>query len=347
MKKALLLLLTLCIAGHSFCCTSIIVGADASANGRPLLWKQRDASSNHNYMDYFASKEGSFGFIGLVGSDDTLRKEVWCGTNEKGFSVMNTVAYGLSPIFDEERPWEGIVMKRALEICVTVNDFEDYIKSLPQPNGLETNFGVSDKNGDAAYFEVHDLGYVRFDVPRNGYLIRTNFAFTGREGEGKGYDRYALVERKMKAHKGKFDAEWIFGKLSMQPIIARPTSIASIVLDGEMLWCETGYSRGCYALPVWVGAGDEIPVPLRKIGAQGSESNEMAYELNVRYRDTRTGKKIDRIINRMRKAEFKSYNDFMAVSKDFGIDIDAVRQYNIAAAERFDMFKQKCVRYLN
>ena len=346
MRKTILLLLALCIAESSFCCTSIIVGADASANSRVLLWKQRDASSKYNYMDYFAAKEGCFSFVGLVGSADTLRKEVWCGTNEKEFSLMNTVAYGLSPIIDEDRPWEGIIMKRALEICVTVDDFEDYIKSLPQPNGLETNFGVSDANGNAAYFEVHDLGYVRFDVPRDGYLIRTNYAFTGREGEGKGYDRYELVERKMKAHKGKFDAEWIFSELAMQPIVARDKSIASVVLDGNVLWCETGYSRGCYPIPVWVDAGNEIPTPLRKVDVQGSEANEIAYMLNVKYRGKSTAKKIDRIIRKKMKAEFEAYRDFAGVSDDFGIDIDAVKRYNLAVTERFEDFKVSCTRFL-
>lgn len=345
MRKTLLLLLAVFIASSSFCCTSIIVGADASANGRPLLWKQRDASSKYNYMDYFAPREGCFSFIGLVATADTLRKEVWCGTNEKEFSIMNTVAYGLSPIIEEERPWEGIIMKRALEICVTVDDFEAYIKSLPQPNGLETNFGVSDANGDAAYFEVHDLGYVRFDVPRDGYLIRTNYAMTGREGEGKGYDRYELVECKMQAHKGKFSTEWIYNELSMEPIIARPTSIASVVLDGKVLWCETGYSRACYPIPVWFAAGDEIPVPLRKIESQASEASEMAYLMNVRYRGKRTERKIDRIVKRMMKEEFEAYRRFEITSES--PDVDMVKSYNAAVAKRFERFKTRCARFLN
>ena len=176
-----------------------------------------------------------FSFTGVVDSNDSLCASVWCGTNEVGFSIMNSVAYGLSPIIDENRPWEGIVMKKALQICTTIDDFQRYIDSLPQPNGLEANFGVSDAHGDAAYFEVHDFGYTRFDVPRDGYLIRTNYAFTGREGEGKGYDRYMLVEQKMKAHKGKFDAEWILKNLAKESIIARPTTVSSVVLDGEIL----------------------------------------------------------------------------------------------------------------
>ncbi len=345
MMKKILLLFALLYANLAFCCTTIIVGADASANGRPLLWKQRDSSVRFNYLDFF-NDEGCFSFTGVVDTNDTLRASVWCGTNEVGFSIMNSVAYGLSPIIDDNRPWEGIIMKKALQICTTIDDFQHYIDTLPQPNGLEANFGVSDANGDAAYFEVHDFGYTRFDVPRDGYLIRTNYAFTGREGEGKGYDRYKLVEQKMKAHKGKFDAEWIYEELAMQPIIARPTSVASVVLDGQVLWCETGYSRACYPIPVWVAAGNEIPVPLRKINAQGSEASEIAYTLNIRYRGKRLAKKIDKVVRRMMKLELEAFRDFDGESDDFGIDIAVVKRYNASVADRFETFKRDCAPYL-
>ena len=334
--KKILLLVALVYANLAFCCTTIIVGADASANGRPLLWKQRDSSVRFNYLDFFAD-EGCFSFTGVVDSNDSLRASVWCGTNEVGFSIMNSVAYGLSPIIDENRPWEGIIMKKALQICTTIDDFQHYIDSLPQPNGLEANFGVSDANGNAAYFEVHDFGYTRFDVPRDGYLIRTNYAFTGREGEGKGYDRYGLVEQKMKAHKGKFDAEWILKNLAKESIIARPTTVSSVVLDGEMLWCAMGYSRCSFAMPVWVDSKNEIPLPLRKLNAQGSDANELADTLKTLTRGNKLERKIDRIVKKAENKEFRIAGK--KAHKPIAI-------YNAALNERYEHFKENCWKRL-
>ena len=341
MKKTLLLLLVLWITVPAFCCTSVIIGADASANGRPLLWKHRDSPAKYNYVDFFEAHDGCYSFTGVVNSVDSLRKEVWCGTNEKGFSIINTVAYGLSPIYDEERPWEGIVMKRALEICVTIEDFEAYIKSLPQPNGLETNIGVSDANGDAAYFEVHDLGYTRFDVPRNGYLIRTNYAMTGREGEGMGYDRYELVEAKMKAHEGKFDVQWIYDELSREDIIARPTSLSSVILDGEVLWCESGYSRCCYPIPVWVAAKDLIPSPLRYADRQGSLANIWAEMLKTATRDTEYEFLIDGMVEKMEGKEFKAFDKVQKVLAKRGFSSSIIARYNDKSDRRFKKFTKK------
>ena len=342
MRRFCLVLLLLLDASATFCCTSVIVGADASANGRPLLWKQRDTPARFNYVDNFAAREGCFAFTGLVNATDTLRNEVWCGTNAVGFSVMNTVAYGLSPIIDENRPWEGIVMKRALEVCVTVDDFEAYISSLPQPNGLETNFGVSDADGDAAYFEVHDLGYVRFDVPRDGYLIRTNYAMTGREGEGKGYDRYELVEAKMKAHKGKFDACWILRNLSREDIVARPTSVASLVMDGQMLWCVAGYSRAAYAIPV--EALGEIPSPLRYPDGLGCEANLLADTLKTITRDTPREAKIDRMVRQYERKEFRAYRNYARHSAKSVDDSALWQRYEAGVAARFEAFRRRCLK---
>lgn len=294
MKRIAFSVLLLLFAAPSYACTTVIVSAKASATGRPLMWKQRDTGAEFNYMAFFPSEDGRYSYTGVVNTADTERESVWCGSNEAGFSIMNAMSYGLSPLITSDRPYEGMVMKRALEICRTVSDFEDYIESLPRPNGIESNFGVIDAEGGAAYFEVHDYGFTRFDVDDapEGYLIRSNWSVTGRKGEGKGYDRYDVAAAKMKAHTGGFTAEWIIDELGRDPLIARSKTVNSVVFEGvgdgdpvnsTLMWAVMGYTPYAFVLPVWVAAGGLFPAPLGENGR--SAQNELANRALREYGD--------------------------------------------------------------
>jgi hypothetical protein len=90
---------------------------------------------------------------------------------------------------------EGKLMKYALGICATVDEFEKLLNDEKGKWGISTNFGVIDANGGAAYFEVDCKSIVKYDVndpnvAPDGYLIRTNFSCSGQKDKGKGYFRY-------------------------------------------------------------------------------------------------------------------------------------------------------------
>jgi hypothetical protein len=72
------------------------------------------------------------------------------------------------------------------------------LETLPKPLGVEANFGVIDANGGAAYYETANYKFEKFDandptVAPDGYLIRTNYSFSGEENKGLGYIRYATA----------------------------------------------------------------------------------------------------------------------------------------------------------
>ena len=71
-------------------CTSIIISGKATPDGRPLMWKHRDTGAPYNHITYI--DEGGYRFLGLVNSDDP-DGAVWTGSNETGFSIMNTASY--------------------------------------------------------------------------------------------------------------------------------------------------------------------------------------------------------------------------------------------------------------
>lgn len=183
---------------YAFSCTIAVISGKYTADGRPLLWKNRDTWAVNNKIMFFHGEK--YDFIALVNSHDKSGKSVWIGVNSAGFAIMNSASYNLN-LGDtvKQSGLEGHLMKKALSTCATVEDFENLLKSLPKPTRLEANFGVIDANGGAALFELSNYKYVKFDandpkVAPFGYIIRGNYSFTGKFGpESSGYIRYNTV----------------------------------------------------------------------------------------------------------------------------------------------------------
>ncbi|MCH5220776.1 MAG: hypothetical protein J1F05_00380 [Muribaculaceae bacterium] len=198
MKTRLLFfaLATMATAYTADACTSMIVSADATVDGRPILWKHRDTSASNNFL-YRVENPGEIGYVALFnGSDKLCLDEAWMGMNDEGFAIMNTASYNLPPNAHDWIDREGIVMAKALATCRTVDDFETLLIALPKPLGVCANFGVIDANGDGAYFEADDYNYTRFNLSDspNGVLIRTNYSYSGVPDKGMGYIRHKNTE---------------------------------------------------------------------------------------------------------------------------------------------------------
>ncbi len=318
--KSLLYIIASIFAVLSFlsaeACTSAVISGRATKSGRPLLWKHRDTGTEWNYIEHLQGKR--FAFTGLVNSNDAERKEVWAGANERGFAIMNTASYNMKPDSLKYLPErEGEIMKQALGECATVAEFEEFLKNMPQPRALETNFGVIDAEGGAAYFEVWDYGYTKYDANDaaqypNGYIIRSNYSFSGAQDEGMGYIRYQNAEYLLhKAYAtGTLSAEWIFSSASRsfyhailgndalsssangwavdQDFIPRNSSSASVVVEGvrkgekpdaTTIWSVIGYPPCSYAVASWVKAKNEIAAVIANSDEGRSSVNRMAVAL--------------------------------------------------------------------
>lgn len=185
-------------------CTSAIVSAEASASGRPLLWKHRDTSTTDNKVEYVPAEDGAFGYVALFNAKDRKLEEAWTGMNEKGFAIMNTASYNIKAdkVPDSKMDKEGILMTLALRTCVTIEDFEKLLDSYPRPMGVEANFGVIDAYGSGALYETNNTSYVKYDLKDapGRVIIRTNYSHSGRPGEGYGYIREANAEKLLAPH---------------------------------------------------------------------------------------------------------------------------------------------------
>jgi len=192
---SLLMLVTLFTRGEA--CTTAVISGKYTPDGRPLLWKHRDTGQLKNIIRQFY--DGKYAYTGLVNSVDVKGFSIWEGFNSAGFAIMNSASYNLNNDTIRQTGYEGRLMKRALQECATIDDFELLLKNLPKPVRLEANFGVIDAQGGAAYFELGNFTYTKIDandpaVAPYGYLVRTNYSVTGKMGIGGGYIRYITAD---------------------------------------------------------------------------------------------------------------------------------------------------------
>ena len=182
----------------SYACTSIIVSGKASADGRPFIFKNLDGTKMDEAL--IVCNGERFRYVAITNNtNDAVRpSRVGSGYNETGFSIINTNGYNLNK-GKADNGNNTKVMRRALEVCATLKDFETLLDTLPRPLHLNSNYGVMDAKGEIAYYEASSKGYVKYDandpeVAPNGYLIRTNFGISGIKNSGKGYGRYKAME---------------------------------------------------------------------------------------------------------------------------------------------------------
>ncbi len=320
MKKVIPIALFVFMVQTGVCCTTAVISGKYTKDGRPMIWKLRDSDYLKNKMMYF--DDGRYDYIGLVNSEDIVGKEVWGGANSTGFSIMNSASFNVN-INDttSKKDLEGFFMKRALQECATLEDFELLLHKLPKPMGLAAHFGVIDAKGGAAFYEVNNYNYTKFDANNpveapNGYILRTNFSYTGKKDTGYGFIRFQTAQAIF------YQAESM-GQLSYQKIIqdfsrcfkhpvldkdyrdefetipegehfinsgdliTRHGSSSSILIQGvkpeesgdlTTIWATIGFPNTCMVIPVWVGGGNNLP----KLVASTSGNaplNEMALKL--------------------------------------------------------------------
>lgn len=199
MKKILISLVVLAVMMTEvqplLACTSVIVSGRVTKDGRPMIFKHRDSGKVHNMMLVVQGK--IYRYLGLVNAGDTLPKDVWGGHNEAGFGIINTAAYNLNGN-GGDTDGDGILIRKALELCATLEDFERLMDTVKKPRDVNSNFAVLDANGGCAYYETGNYKYVKFDVndpavAPDGYLMRTNFGTTGNHKLDQGVERYQAI----------------------------------------------------------------------------------------------------------------------------------------------------------
>ena len=280
-------------------CSTAVFGPAATADGAPMLWKNRDTDVLSNKVVFVQEKP--FAFVGLVNASETSGRFVYAGLNAVGFAIFNSVAYNLPPPSAEEmKDLEGQIMSDALRTCRSVDDFQAYLeKNLGAALGSQANFGVFDAAGRAALFEEHNHGFQKMDAAAapGGYLVNTNFSRSGPKGRGAGNLRFERVSALLAGAPGRVshrfvldalardfghalvripslsDLEALPGKtpfyLSTEDAVCRACTSAAVVIQGKRkgahapstLWVALGEPICSLAVPLWVEAAS-VPGPL-------------------------------------------------------------------------------------
>lgn len=298
-----LVLLLLCLASaKALACTTAVISGKATPDGRSMIWKLRDTEELENYFRYF--DDGKYTYIGLINSSDPKGEQVWGGSNSAGFAIMNSASFNVN-VGDSStlKDREGFFMKLALQTCSSLQDFEKLLDEYPKPRGLAAHFGVIDAHGGAAFYEVNNQTWTKFDAnndPR-GYVLRTNYSETGTPDEGYGFIRRQTAEKIFSEAKAQnrlnyqsivqdfsrcfyhpvFDIDYRqkyetsspeSDFISSDDLITRHDSSSSIIVQGvkkgespdlATIWAQVGFPQTCVAVPLWVRGGENIPMILR------------------------------------------------------------------------------------
>ena len=277
----------------------LAVSGRLTTDGRPLLWQNRD--SDNPSVKAFAFEGPDYDFIGIIDAEDTSR--VWMGLNTAGFGLVGTPAPDLA---GRPRADEGTWIKLALGRCGRVEHFEDLLRdSTAAGKGVNANFACFDAYGRALVFEVSHDRFTAFDTENplqapEGFLVRSNFSFTGSGSKASGAWRYhrvhellrealtdsildlsylaSKVARDLKStemdpyplpYEGSYeDAPAGFAKVDDS--INRDSTVCAVLIRGvgpnenarfATLWCFLGQPVCTVALPLWPKSG-KVPSQL-------------------------------------------------------------------------------------
>ncbi|TVQ07443.1 MAG: hypothetical protein EA361_18295 [Bacteroidetes bacterium] len=305
-------------------CTIALVSGKHTPDGRPIMWKHRDTGTLDNKV--VINEQGLYRSVILINSEDSDFEKAWIGFNEAGFAIMNSASYNLRQEDTVQLPHnEGILMREALENCATVEDFETFLHERPKPMGIESNFGVMDAKGNIAYFETDNFSWTKIDVndlavAPHGYIVRSNFSFTGRPHDGAGYIRFETAEKlfyraaatanlsipymvknmaiSLENAYSRQDARDALGMrenqehfMYYQDCINRYTSSSSVFIQGvndalnplhTTMWAMVGFPMSSVAIPVWITPDNSLPAIITAPGDKNALICDMALELKNR-----------------------------------------------------------------
>ena len=238
-------------------CSSVIVTPQHSAEGCTMLWKHRDQTTTiDTRVAHFEG--GRYSYTALVNSYYDRDRRAYAGVNEVGLGIISTATKNLnvrnrgSHSAPRVENRYGLIVE-ALRECATVDEFEALLKSRVRSAHFQSNIGVGDASGGAAYFEIWSDGYVRYDVKERplGYDIRTNFSFAGDDSKrGASERRYRTVDVQMREK----------GVYSSADFIAMSRSFYSADKGGDILSNDDVYKEANYTVPRYSSVGATVVV---------------------------------------------------------------------------------------
>jgi isopenicillin-N N-acyltransferase-like protein len=191
-------------------CTTWAAVGSATADGEPLLVKNRDYRPEHLPLQVLVTATPAVGYRYIYGSSAGSPGVFQSGMNEKGLAIADTHVY--STDIGPGLPDYSLMM-HILEEHDAVRSALGYLSSVPRMG--RNNLVLADAGGDLAVVELgyHDLAVVE---AQNGIAVNTNHFVSPSLKEsfvdctlppvkGNSFHRYDLVRRELEAARGSID----------------------------------------------------------------------------------------------------------------------------------------------
>ena len=161
-------------------CTLAMVRPEFTADGRAILWKNRDVS-NPRQAIHTGGGDGMLHYVGIGYAGDGSR--VYGGVNEFGFAIANSNSYNIgngNPNSDFD---DGDLQTYALKKCATLEQLRELLDSTNTLNGGRTqpsNFFAFDSTGAMSIFEAGRANWIEYQVTMTDrFAVRANYSNSG------------------------------------------------------------------------------------------------------------------------------------------------------------------------
>ena len=135
-------------------CTTAIVSAEASATGAPMLLKVRDVKAKGLQPQAIVERPTTEDHHGFVSLSTSMTPAVFQGVNDEGLAAANSFVDLADEDLDEsEYVRNGVLIRRILEECASVEDATSLAESVPVERSKGLNLFVVDGE-EAATIEL-------------------------------------------------------------------------------------------------------------------------------------------------------------------------------------------------
>lgn len=132
-----------------------------TADGRPLLFKNKDRTDNYpTDVNYYSGDSNEYSYV-FQQNDGQSHNWVRMGVNTVGFGIVYTTSENLSGA--DNGPSGPQLAAIALKSCATIQDFRDLLDQTNGARKVHEHYGVIDSSGAGSLFEVD--GYLYVEIP--------------------------------------------------------------------------------------------------------------------------------------------------------------------------------------
>jgi isopenicillin-N N-acyltransferase-like protein len=246
-------------------CTTWAAAGSATADGEPLLAKNRDYRPEHLPLQVLFTATPAVGYRYIYGSSAGSPGVFNSGMNERGLAIgdTNVRSTDIGPGLPDYS-----LMMHILEQHDTVRSALDYLSSVPRMG--RNNLILADARGDLAVVELgyHHLAIVK---ARNGIVVNTNHFVSPSLKEsfvdcnpppvkGNSFHRYELVRRELEAVRGSINVAFAqrlmathagpLASICRHPIASSDAVTVSVSIflpaQRKMLFCQGFPCQGHY-----------------------------------------------------------------------------------------------------